>query len=68
VLREKLKHPDRWIKKQRQKVALYSRLISEISSVEPLFEAPYSYHISNYHTVRLRNSEASRGNPKLLLT
>lgn len=68
VLRVKLKHLDRWIKKQRQKVASYSRLISEISSVEPLLEAPYSYRISNYHTVRLRNSEVSHGNPKLLLT
>ena len=60
VLRVKLKHLDKWIEKRRQKVALYSRLLSVINGVEPPFEAPYSYHIFNYYTVRLRNSEVSR--------
>lgn len=60
VLRVKLSHLDKWIEKRHQKAALYSRLLSEINGIEPLFEAPYSYHIFNYYTVRLRNPEVSR--------
>ena len=60
VLRVKLKHVDKWIEKRRQKVALYSRLLSQINGVEPPFEARYSYHIFNYYTVRLKNSEVNR--------
>jgi len=60
ILRVKLKHLDEWIEMRREKAILYSQLLSEIEGTEPPFEAPYSYHIFNYYTVRLNNSELNR--------
>jgi dTDP-4-amino-4,6-dideoxygalactose transaminase len=60
ILRVKLRHLDEWIDRRREKAKLYSQLLSEIEGTEPPLEAPYSYHIFNYYTVRLNNSKLNR--------
>jgi len=60
ILRVKLRHLDEWIEMRRRKAFLYSELLNEIEGTEPPFEAPYSYHIFNYYTVRLNNSKLNR--------
>ncbi len=61
ILRVKLRHLDEWIVHRRQKAKLYSQLLDKIDGIEPPYVAPYSYHVFNYYTVRLRNSRGERG-------
>lgn len=56
ILRVKLRYLDGWNEARRQKASIYSRLFGEIEVIEPPYVAPYSHHIFNYYTIRLRNS------------
>ncbi len=60
ILQVKLKHLDEWIDQRRQKASLYSQLLSAIDDVEVPYVAPYSYHVFNYYTIRLHNSNRDR--------
>jgi dTDP-4-amino-4,6-dideoxygalactose transaminase len=61
ILRVKLRHLDDWIEQRRQKANLYSRLLSDITTIEPPYQADYGFHVFNYYTVRLKNSTVNRG-------
>ncbi len=60
VLRVKLKYLDSWIELRRQKAAVYSELLHEISGIQPPYVAPYGYHVFNYYTVRLEKEKINR--------
>ena len=60
VLMVKLKHLDNWIELRRQKAAIYSKLLNQITGIQPPYIAPYSYHIFNYYTIRLEKNKLSR--------
>ena len=60
ILRVKLRYLDKWNELRRQKALTYSRLLAEIEEIELSYIAPYSYHIFNYYTIRLRNPRGDR--------
>jgi len=60
ILRVKLRYLDKWNELRRQKASIYSRLLAEIEEIELPYIAPYSYHIFNYYTIRLRNPRGDR--------
>ena len=60
ILRVKLRYLDKWNELRRQKALTYSRLLAEIEEIELPYIAPYSYHIFNYYTIRLRNGRGNR--------
>ena len=60
ILRIKLKHLDQWSKLRHDKAALYTRLLGELNGIETPYVAPYSYHVFNYYTIRLKDSRRSR--------
>lgn len=54
VLRIKLKHLDKWIKKRGEIAALYTKLLT---GVIPPYTAPYTRHSFNYYTIRVPNRD-----------
>ncbi len=68
VLRVKLGHLGQWIEQRYHKASLYSELLGEIKGIEPPYTAPYSHHIFNYYTIRLKNPELSRDKLKEYLS
>jgi len=60
ILRVKLRYLDKWNELRRQKASIYSRLLAEVEEIELPYIAPYSYHIFNYYTIRLRNPRGDR--------
>ena len=60
ILRVKLRHLDEWNDHRQRNAGLYSELLGKIEEIEPPYIAPYSYHIFNYYTIRLRNSRGDR--------
>jgi len=60
ILRVKLRHLDKWLELRRQKASLYARLLEPVDDIEPPYVAPYSQHVFNYYTIRLRNSRITR--------
>ncbi len=60
ILQVKLKYLDQWIEQRQHKAALYSQLLSEVEAIEPPYIAPYSHHVFNYYTIRLKYSAGSR--------
>lgn len=60
ILRVKLKHLEGWIELRRNKASLYTSLLGGLDGIEPPCVAPYSYHVFNYYTIRLKDSSLSR--------
>lgn len=60
ILRVKLRYLGKWNELRRQKASIYSRLLAEVEEIELPYIAPYSYHIFNYYTIRLRNPRGDR--------
>jgi dTDP-4-amino-4,6-dideoxygalactose transaminase len=60
ILMVKLVHLDGWITRRIEKASLYSELISKIEGIEPACAAPYSYHVFNYYTIRVKGSRERR--------
>jgi dTDP-4-amino-4,6-dideoxygalactose transaminase len=60
ILREKLRHLDEWIGERRRKASLYSELLGEIDGIELPYVAPYSHHVFNYYTIRLKEPRLER--------
>ena len=60
ILRVKLRRLDQWIEQRRHKASLYSELLGAIEGIEPPYMAPYSHHVFNYYTIRLKNQKVNR--------
>jgi dTDP-4-amino-4,6-dideoxygalactose transaminase len=60
ILAVKLKYLDGWNESRRQKAELYGKFLQGVDGVEPPYEAPYSHHIFNYYTIRLRRPKITR--------
>ena len=60
VLRVKLRYLDSWLEQRRHKASLYSHLLGDIKGIETPYTAPYSHHIFNYYTIRLKNQKVKR--------
>ena len=60
ILRVKLRYLDSWIELRRQKAAAYTKLLNQITGIQPPYIAPYSYHVFNYYTIRLDNQKIDR--------
>ena len=60
ILRVKLKHLDKWNELRRSKASLYSRLLSQIDSVEPPYVEEHNKPSCNYYTIRLKDSRLDR--------
>src|SRR4030042_1919813 len=64
ILRVKLRHLDDWIELRRQKAAVYTKLLNQITGIQPPYIAPYSYHVFNYYTIRLNSNLQSQSQSK----
>jgi len=60
ILLVKLRHLDRWIEQRCRKASLYSEFLVDIEGIEPPYTAPFSRHVFNYYTIRLKNPKVSR--------
>lgn len=60
VLRVKLRRLDQWIEQRRHKASLYIQLLGDTEGIERPYTAPYSRHIFNYYTIRLKNPKVNR--------
>jgi dTDP-4-amino-4,6-dideoxygalactose transaminase len=60
ILRVKLKHLDRWNELRRNKAALYTKLLSQVDSIEPPHFDKNCRSSCNYYTVRLKDSRLNR--------
>ena len=60
ILQVKLRHLDQWIEQRRHKASVYAKLLGDIEGIEPPYTAPYSHHIFNYYTIRLKNLKINR--------
>jgi dTDP-4-amino-4,6-dideoxygalactose transaminase len=56
LLRVKLRHLDNWIELRRQKAAAYTKLLNQITGIQPPYVAPYGHHVFNYYTIRIDSS------------
>ena len=60
ILRVKLRHLERWSKLRCDKASLYTKLLNKLDGIELPYIAPYSYHVFNYYTIRLKDSRLNR--------
>jgi dTDP-4-amino-4,6-dideoxygalactose transaminase len=60
ILRVKLRHLERWSKLRCDKASLYTKLLAKLDGIELPYIAPYSYHVFNYYTIRLKDSRLNR--------
>ncbi len=68
ILRVKLRHLDQWIEQRRHNSSVYAKLLADIEVTEPPYTAPYSHHIFNYYTIRLKNPKFNRDKLKEYLS
>ena len=60
ILRVKLKYLDTWTSLRCQAASLYTRLLSDIDSIEPPYITDYNKASANYYTVRLNGRHIDR--------
>ncbi|HXZ94900.1 MAG TPA: DegT/DnrJ/EryC1/StrS family aminotransferase, partial [Dehalococcoidia bacterium] len=60
VLRVKLKYLDKWNELRRGKSALYTKLLSQVNSIEPPHLDKHCKSSCNYYTIRLKDSRLNR--------